>query len=96
MKTKDQKKKMKMASGGLPEDLNMGNIEGRLRNIGNQLRGSSLSFMDNLTDAEILQQVLNSQQAQNFLTQIGSVSIPKSKAIRKAGSIRGPRPPRMD
>jgi len=96
MKYSDQKKKMKMAMGGLPEDINMGNIEGRLRNLGTQLRGSSLDFMDNITDAEILQNVLNSRQAQSFLTQIGNVSIPKSKAIRKAGSIRGPRPPRMD
>ena len=81
MKYSDQKKKMKMAMGGLPEDINMGNIEGRLRNLGTQLRGSSLDFMDNITDAEILQNVLNSRQAQ---------------AMRKAGSIRGPRPPRMD
>jgi hypothetical protein len=95
MKYSDQKKKMKMANGGLPEDINMGNIQGRLRNLGTQLRGS-LDFMDDITDAEILQNVLNSRQAQNFLTQIGNVSIPKSKAIRKAGSIRGPRPPRMD
>ena len=96
MKYSDQKKKMKMAMGGLPEDINMGNIEGRLRNLGTQLRSSSLDFMDDLTDAQILQQILNSQQAQEFLTQIGNVAVPKSKAVRKPGSIRGPRPPRMD
>ena len=85
---------MKMANGGLPEDLNLGDIEARVRQIGNQLRGTD--FGRDLTDAQILQQVLDSQQAQQFLTQIGNVAIPKSKAVRKPGSIRGPRPPRMD
>jgi len=94
MKYSDQKKKMKMANGGLPEDLNLGDIEARVRQIGNQLRGTD--FGRDLTDAQILQQVLDSQQAQQFLTQIGNVAIPKSKAVRKPGSIRGPRPPRMD
>ena len=94
MKYSDQKKKMKMANGGLPEDINLGDIEARVRQIGNQLRGTD--FGRDLTDAQILQQVLNSQQAQQFLTQVGNVAVPKSKAIRKAGSIRGPRPPRMD
>ena len=94
MKYSDQKKKMKMANGGLPEDINLGDIEARVRQIGNQLRGTD--FGRDLTDAQILQQVLDSQQAQQFLTQIGNVAIPKSKAVRKPGSMRGPRPPRMD
>lgn len=45
MKYSDQKKKMKMANGGLPEDINLGDIEARVRQIGNQLREQILAVI---------------------------------------------------
>jgi|TARA_A100001518_G_C1189874_1_gene35774 hypothetical protein len=93
MKTQDQRKKMKMASGGVAEDVLGGQagFEKRLAQIGEFAKGIATE-----EDRGILEGILQSRQAQEFLTNMGGVAIPKSRAIRKARPIQGAKPPRMD
>tara|TARA_R100001594_G_scaffold143395_2_gene191320 strand:+ start:6645 stop:6926 length:282 start_codon:yes stop_codon:yes gene_type:complete len=93
MKTQDQRKKMTMVSGGVAEDVSGGRsgFESRLAKIGEFAKGIATE-----EDRGILEGILQSRQAQEFLTSMGGVSIPKSRAIRKARPIKGAKPPRMD
>jgi|TARA_R110000824_G_C15207794_1_gene676309 hypothetical protein len=92
MRAKDQQNRMKMRSGGILEDLGgMSGIEQRLQQLGNFARG-----MGTQGDQEVLRNVLASKQAQEFLTSVGNVKVPPSKAVRKPRPVRGARPPRMD
>lgn len=92
MKFHDQRKRMKMQEGGVLEDVGgMSGFEQRLQQIGKFAREIATD-----EDQRILQDMLASKQAQNFLTSLGNVSIPKSKAVRKPRPVRGARPPRMD
>jgi len=92
MKYSDQRNKMKMQSGGVLEDVGgMSGFEQRLQELGNFARG-----LGTQGDQEILRNVLASKQAQEFLTSVGNVRVPSSKAVRKPRPVRGVRPPRMD
>ena len=93
MKYSDQKKKMKMASGGVVEDVLGGQagFEKRLAQIGKFAEGIATE-----EDRSILEGIIQSRQAQEFLTSMGGVPIPKSRAVRKVRPIQGAKPPRMD
>jgi len=92
MKYSDQRNKMKMQSGGVAEDISsMSGIQQTLQQLGNFARG-----LGTQGDQEILRNVLASKQAQEFLTSVGNVKVPPSKAIRKPRPVRGARPPRMN
>ena len=93
MKYYDQRKKMKMQSGGVAEDVAGGvtGFEQRLQQIGKFAEGIATE-----EDRGILEGILQARQAQEFLTSMGGVPIPKSRAIRKVRPIQGARSPRMD
>ena len=92
MKYSDQRNKMKMQSGGVLEDIrSMSGFEQRLQDLGDFARS-----LGTQGDQKILRDVLASKQAQEFLTSVGNVKVPPSKAVRKSRPIRGARPPRMD
>ena len=77
MKYSDQRNKMKMQSGGVLEDIGgMSGFEQRLQELGNFARG-----LGTQGDQEILRNVLASKQAQEFLTSVGNVKVPPSKAL---------------
>jgi hypothetical protein len=93
MKYKDQGKKMKMVSGGVVEDVLGGQsgFEQRLAKIGEFAKRIAPK-----EDKDILEDILQSRQAKEFLTSVGRIEIPKGRAIRKVRPIGGAKPPRMD
>jgi len=96
MKTQDQQKKMKMQAGGVSADVaaagpDYSGFEKRLQEIGNFAQGIGTAG-----DRRILEDILASRQAQDFLSGVGGVVVPDSKKIRKPRSIKGAMPIRMD
>jgi|13_taG_2_1085334.scaffolds.fasta_scaffold07560_10 hypothetical protein len=96
MKTQDQQKKMKMQAGGVSADVaaagpDYSGFEKRLQEIGKFAEGIGTAG-----DRQILEDILASRQAQEFLSGVGGVAVPKSKQLRKPRPIEGARGPRMD